>query len=165
MSTWSDFLSTLAQVSVSLLALLFVSFQITRNRWTKKPARQLVAIQTSLEFLTPSFFAFVALLPAEPITIYGQQINVWQMGAIFTSTIGILISLALLRYGFVHPNQKKSDNFLRSQINLQPMALLEYAAIFWFSYSGNLVLTSAMMIWLLVSGSYETWLFFSEHTT
>ncbi|CAG0998546.1 hypothetical protein ANAEL_02778 [Anaerolineales bacterium] len=44
----NDFYSAMSQVAVSLLALLFVSFQIAHSRWVGRPARQYLAIQTSL---------------------------------------------------------------------------------------------------------------------
>lgn len=76
-STWTDFLSMLAQVAVALLALLFVSFQIARDRWVTKPARQYVAVQTLLEFLTPSFFAIVALFLAQSLRIGPMHFEAW----------------------------------------------------------------------------------------
>ena len=160
LSSWTDFLSMLAQVAVALLALLFVSFQIARDRWVSKPARQLVAIQTLLEFLTPSFFAIIALLPVAPFNIGSVQLSGWQIGGFLTSIFGLVVSLAVSRYGLTH--HKSIDKFLETQLKLQPIAILEYVLILIFSIAGNLVLASIMMIWLLLSGSFETWLFFSE---
>ena len=159
-SSWSDFLSVLAEVSVALLALLFVSFQITRDRWISKPARQLVAVQTLLEFLTPSFFAIIALLPVQPFNLANVRLSAWQIGGLLTSILGLVVSLTVARYGLKH--RKSIDNFLKTQLKLQPIAMLEYVLIFAFSITGNLVWASVMMVWLLLSGSYETWLFFSE---
>jgi len=163
MSTqWTDFFSMLAQVSVSLLALLFVSFQITRDRWINKPARQLVAIQTSLEFLTPAFFAFIALLPTDPIFLGNNTIEGWQIGGVMASLLGLFICFSIIRQG--RKNSSGLDNFAKLQIKLQWFAILvDYLPILVFSIIGNLLLTSIVLIWILFSGSVETWMFFSEH--
>jgi hypothetical protein len=158
--SWTDFLSMLAQAAVALLALLFVSFQIARDRWITKPARQFVAIQTLLEFLTPSFFAIIALLPVERLSLGKCQLMVWQIGGALTSVLGLLVSLVIIRYGMTH--QKNIDGFFKNQLRLQPIAVIEYSLILVFSIAGSLTLASAMMIWLLLSGSFETWLFFAE---
>ena len=159
---WTDFFSMLAQVSISLLALLFVSFQITRDRWIGKPARQLVAIQTSLEFLTPAFFAFIALLPMEPISFGKITILGWQVGGIMVSVLGLVICFAIIQHS--RKNRASLDNFAKLQLKLQWLAILvDYLPILVFSVIGNLLWASIVLIWILFSGSIETWMFFSEH--
>ena len=160
LSSWNDFLTMLAQVAVALLALLFVSFQIARDRWVKRPARKLVAIQTLFEFLTPSFFAIIALLPLAPFHLGSVQISVWQVGGVLTGILGLGVSIAIIRYGFA--NHEKTDKFLKGQLRLQPLAVFEYVLVLTFSALGSLPLASIIMVWLLFSGLWETWMFFSE---
>lgn len=161
LSQWTDFFSMIAQVSVSLLALLFVSFQITRDRWINKPLRQLIAIQTSLEFLTPAFFAFLALLPLEPIPFGKISIHGWQVGGVMTSLLGLAVVFAILRHG--RKNPVSLDSFAEKQIKLQSVAIfIDYLPLLIFSIIGNLILASIVLIWILFSGSIETWMFFAE---
>ena len=159
-STWSDFLSVLAEGSIALLALLFVSFQITRDRWIKEPMRKLIAVQTLLEFLVPAFFGIVALLPTTPIILKNMEISAWQIGGVFTSLLGIIVAIAVTRFAI--KNKAQLTKFGKRQLNLQPMAIGEYLLLFIFSIAGSLVWSSVVLIWLLLSGSWETWEFFTE---
>lgn len=158
--SWADFFSILAETSVALLALLFVSFQIAREKWVTNPSRRLIAVQTLLEFLTPSFFAIIALLPIKEFIIINTCINVWQIGGVFTSIFGLITCYVIVKYGI--NNRNNIDKFFKTQLILQILSITEYLAIFISSLDGNLLLTSILMIWLLLSGSFETWLFFSE---
>ena len=160
---WNEFFSTLAQISISLAALLFVSLQITREKWITKSARKLIAFQTLLEFLIPSFVAFIALMPAEPLHIFGKSTYYWQIAGILGAILGLAISLLLLRLGLFHYHT--FDAFIKNQVKYQGFALLEYLIVLGASLYGQLVLLSLVMIWLLISGSVETWLFFGEHST
>ena len=158
--SWTDFLSILAQASVSMLALLFVSFQIARERWVSKAPRRLVAIQTLLEFLVPSFFAIIALLPINSFPFLKIQFYQWQIAGFLLSICGLFVSGKILQYN--RKNTDDIDEFFKKQVKLQWVSLFEYLLVMWFSIDGNLFCASLMMIWLLLSGSYETWLFFAE---
>ena len=159
-SSWSTFLSMLAQVSVSLLALLFVSFQVTRNRWISDLMRRLIAVQTLLEFLVPSFFSIIALMPISPLALRNIQIAVWQVGGCITSILGIVVAIFVTEYGLKH--RSSLDMFGRSQLKLQILVFAEYSILFISSIMGNLELASALIVLLLFSGAWETWQFFAE---
>jgi len=158
--TWIDFFEMLAQAAVALLALLFVTFQITRDKWISKSTRKLIAVQTLLEFLVPSFFAMIALLPIDPIQVWNFQLSIWQIGGISLSLIGLIMSYKIIRYG--KKNLENIGGFFKNQLKLQGIAIIEYLLILIFSALNILTWASIMLIWLLLSGSYETWLFFAE---
>lgn len=158
--TWIDFFEMLAQVAVALLALLFVTFQITREKWISKHTRKLIAIQTLLEFLVPSFFAMIALLPIDPIQLGKFQLSIWQIGGILFSLVGLIMSYKIIRYG--NNNRESLGSFFKKQKGYQKYAIIEYLFILIFSVLNMLAWTSIMLIWLLLSGSIETWMFFAE---
>lgn len=159
-STWANFFSILAESSVAMLALLFVSFQIAREKWVTNHSRRLIAVQTLLEFLTPSFFALIGMLPIKEFNVGKMYFTVWQIGGLFTSIFGLIICYVIIMYGI--NNKNNVDKFFKTQFKLQIISVIEYLAIFISSLIGDLLLTSILMIWLLLSGSFETWLFFSE---
>lgn len=157
---WTTFLSVLAQSGIALLALLFIGFQIARERWISKPMRKLVAVQTLIEFLVPSFFAFVALLPVQQVAMGNLQLAGWQLGGMLAGIVGVFTAAFITRHGI--QNRRKLDSFGQNQLRLQWMAFGEYTLILLFAAIGSLVGVSIMMVWLLMSGSIETWLFFAE---
>lgn len=162
-SEWSSFLGVLAQSSIALLALLFVAFQINRERWITDPMRKLIAIQTLLEFFVPSFFSLIALIPAQPlkpIPTSNFTIYIWQIGGVITSLAGLRIASMVTKYG--KEPEEEPDEFGRKQLRLQPIAKLEYSLLLALSIYGTLFGASLIVVWLLISGSYETWFFFSE---
>lgn len=156
MAEWQNFLSTLAQASVALLALLFVSFQLARDKWIKDEMRKRVATQTSLEFMAPFLFALSGLLPETPLDKFIDYS--WQIGATLGSLGALFVAVRIVQYG----RKNELDGFGKTQLQLQWMVFPEYIAILYFTYVGNLEVVALIMSWLLISGSYEAWLFFTE---
>ncbi len=159
-TSWNEFLSVLAQVSVSMLALLFVSFQIARERWVSKATGRLVAVQTLLEFLVPSFFSIVALLPINPFNYQRIKFYHWQIAGILLCVCSLVVSVKILVYN--HKHTSEIDEKFKNQVKLQSVTILVYFSIMRSLIAGNLIWVSILMILLLLSGSIETWLFFAE---
>ncbi len=159
-TSWNEFLSVLAQASVSMLALLFVTFQISRERWVGEAKRRFVAIQTLLEFFVPSFFSLIALLPINPFLFGRIKVYHWQLAGFLFSCCGLGIAVKILLYNRKHLNE--TDKLFKNQVKLQPVSLIEYLFLLCLSLAGNFLGVTILMIWLLISGSYETWLFFTE---
>jgi hypothetical protein len=160
-SSPTDFYSVMSQVAVSLLALLFVSFQIAHKRWVKSTGRKILAIQTSFEFMTPLLFSLCVILPTNTFILFGIKIVVWKTGGVIIGAIGLIIACWFVIYAWRHP--KNRDIFVKRQLALQLVAIFfDYIPIMIWSILGRLDVVSLWMIWMLVSGSVETWLFFSE---
>jgi len=143
---WGDFWAILTEAAVALLALLFVSFQITRDRWIKSPMRKLVAIQTLFEFLVPTFFGLIALLPI----LIGKDMEPWRIGGVLTAALGLGMSVVVIRFGI--KNSSQLDPFGRNQLKMQPLALGEYLLLLGFSVAGNITGAAIILVWLLFSG-------------
>jgi hypothetical protein len=154
----TTFLTTLGAGSLALLTFFFLTLQQSRSSWIKKPLRKLIAIQTLLEFLIPAFFTLIALLPMKA-SFFGQPTAGWQGGGMLVGIGGGLVAL-LISYRAI--TQHQLDPFGKQQLWLQPLALIEYALLFISSFLGSFVWTALLLIWLLVSGSWEAWRFFSE---
>ena len=165
-SEWIAFLSVMAQSAAALVALVFIAFQIAWERWIGDPMRELVAIQTLLEFLIPGFFAFIALLPLPTPTVGPAHFAAWQAGAVFAGAVGLHAAVRVTRYA--RQNRPRLDEFGRSQLDLQWWAFSEYGIVLAcvpvgiFAPAFGLVAVSVVMIVVLISGSYETWVFFAE---
>jgi hypothetical protein len=158
---WIAFLSVLAQSAIALLALIFIAFQIARERWIHEPMRKLVAIQTLLEFLVPAFFAFLALLPIQQIAIGSLCFARWQLGGMLAGLVGMCTAAYIAIYGIRY--RQALDPFGLRHLKMQWLPFMVYVLIFFFAiWVESLALTSGMMLWLLISGSAQTWMFFAE---
>jgi hypothetical protein len=142
------------------MALLFVSFQIARVRWVNDEFRKVIAVQTLLEFFGPLVFAIISLMPVGPLEIGKQDIEAWQVGGAIAALAGGAWAIKVTILGI--RNQSILDSFGQKQVRLQFWVYVEYAILIVAVVAGHLPTTSGLMIWLLISGSWEAWEFFTE---
>jgi hypothetical protein len=99
-------------------------------------------------------------LPINPFLFGRIKVYHWQLAGFLLSCCGLGITVKILLYNRKHLNE--TDKLFKNQVKLQPVSLIEYLFLLCLSLAGNFLWVTILMIWLLISGSFETWLFFAE---
>lgn len=197
--TWTGFFTALAEISATLVALLFVSIQVRHDLWVTSELRKHLAIGTLLEFLTPAIVSVGVLAPlfdwqsksasiipvlnslptgiVEPL----QHIALWHVAGCLLGGLGIIngtwFAVLWIRDARDAMKAGKPTGWLRLLRDservmgstrwpflLTPLLYLEYGFLIYSAVNGFLTLAAIVLLWLVFSGSFETWWFFSEPT-
>jgi hypothetical protein len=131
---------------------------LNRKAWSQDPFKRLIAVQTLLEFMVPSFFALVALVPSPSGGPGGS--STWRFAALVTGAIGLAWTARTTFFAF--RRRHELDGWARMQLRFQGLAFVEYVSILAFSALNRLTWTVGVMIFLFASGAFETWVFFAD---
>lgn len=179
---WAGYFTALAEIAATLVALLFVSIQLRHELWVRDELRKHLAISTLLEFLTPAIVSVSVLAPlfdwrakvasAAPVlnSLPGgivdllQHVALWHLVGCLLGAIGIVngswfVILGLRR---LLKQPDKVAGAIRWPLLLSPLVYVEYGLLIYSAIAGFLTLAAIVLLWLVFSGSFETWWFFSE---
>jgi hypothetical protein len=143
MEEWLAVIQVLPGVSVTLLAIAFVTFQVKLDIWSELPIRQSVAISNLVELSTPMFFSLIALMPGHPWIVAGRV----------TGVAGyIVIAVHLLLYWRTRTNPRTI--FDKLQLVGAVSLIFTFSLLLWVP---NLKVKVYVLIWMLFSGTVESW--------
>lgn len=143
MNDWLPVLQVFPGVSVTLLAIAFVTFQVKLDIWSEGPLRQSVAISNLAELSTPMFFSLIALMPGHP----------WVLAGRLTGVAGyIVVAVHFLLYWKTPANLRTP--FDKTQICGAVFLFVTFSLLLWIP---NLRVKVYVLIWMLFSGAVESW--------
>lgn len=90
---WKDFFTVVAPISGTILALLFVAFQVNAVRWGKVPLRQAAAARSLVETSAPLIIGLCALYPGGRWTLGGKIAGCMGLGSVLVFLILYLLSV------------------------------------------------------------------------
>ncbi|BBZ44828.1 hypothetical protein [Mycobacterium parmense] len=90
---WKDFFTAVAPISGTILALLFVAFQVNALRWGKVPLRQAGAARSLVETSAPLIIGLCALYPGGRWTLGGKVAGCMGLGSVLVFLIFYLRSV------------------------------------------------------------------------
>jgi hypothetical protein len=141
---WTSFGQLMAAVSVTLLAIAFLTFQVRSEVWRNDILKQVVAISTLIELSAPLFFYLIALFPSHPWVAAGYVVG--GAGYLLIAThVGL----------FVH-HRNVADAFDRRQVFGAAILFLTFSLLFWWH---SIFVKSVVLVWMLFSGLWEAWYF------
>ncbi len=152
---WVGFWAGVAGVGTTLLGLAFATFQFRPTQWQGSTLRRLIAVFTLTELAAPVLISLVCLFPGHP----------WRSAAVGAGASGLcLVGIYWWRY-----HQAKSrltlTSFDRTQWRYSWVSFGVALLMLWSTTRDErlgLRLLAGAMVWLLVSGSVESWLFMTE---
>lgn len=141
---WNDFFAAITGVSVVLLSIAFLTFQVRSKMWHKEPLRQVVAVTTLAELAAPAFFGLLVLTPDHPWKVAGILVGVGGY-AVMTWHIVLLAK-----------HRTKVGTFDKLQAFGLLMTGTTFSLMLWYS---SLAVKSYVCVWLIFSGASESWIF------
>jgi hypothetical protein len=149
-SDWEPFFSALAQVAVTVFAVLLALLQVTRRTWQTSTLRAAAAALALLQLAVPLLAGLVALMPGNP----------WRVGHLVMGSAGLL---GLVWHGWLHlRHEDEADTFDQRQVQIGlPVSLAAYFGLVAFAWNGSptsLYVVGALDVWLLLAGSVQVWL-------
>ena len=141
---WTSFGQLMAAVSVTLLAIAFLTFQVKSEVWRAHILKQVVAISTLAELSAPLFFFLIALFLNHPWVTAGYVVG----GAGY---LLIATHVALFVY-----HRRIADTFDRRQVFGAGILLFTFSLLFWWQ---SIFVKSVVLVWMLFSGLWEAWYF------
>jgi hypothetical protein len=146
---WTGYWGAVAGVGATLLGLAFVTFQLRAREWRATPARHLTAVFTLCELAAPVIISLTSLWPGHP----------WRQS---TLIVAALAAVLLLVYRLKVRAEPGKDDFSArharlSWITVCVIMVLVVGAL--VSEQAGLKIVASGMLWLLVSGASESWLF------
>jgi hypothetical protein len=156
MEAWTGFFATITGVAAALLTIAFLTFQL-KATWWSHALRRYIAIFTLLEFGAPIIIGLIVLMPRHP----------WRIASIIVGITGLALLIAYW-VGYAQTRTalkvvgKKPDRFDRDQILLSPITLacsIILVASGFITERVGVYMVASVSIWLLISGSVESWRF------
>lgn len=144
LSGWLGFFGVLAGASTALLSIAFLTFQVKADQWRRDVLLQVVAIRTLVELLVPLFVSLVTLIPGHRWHLAGAL-----AGAGGYVLVGYHVAVASI-------GRRRMDRFDKMQLVGSVTIMMAAYSILAF---GALVWVASVLVWLLVSGSAEAWMF------
>lgn len=153
---WNDFWALIGGIAATLLGLAFNAFQNRVEDWRSSPPRHLVAVFTLGEFGVVVVMALVCRMP-------GDQ---WSWTARCTTLVGLVLvgayRFALRRHQAV---LEPFDHTQRKLSWVTVVVLLVLGAASVLPARHGLPAVAGLMVWFVVSGSIESWLFLRGPST
>ena len=148
---WVGYWAAVSGVGATLLGLAFVTFQVRIEHWRSSRLKSMTAAFTLTELAGPTLISLWSLTPNHP----------WRAAAGVSGVVGVCL-WGYYRYVYLHTPDSDKTKFDRTQARLSWLTLVVSGAILVSAVIGDstgLRLLGVALIWLLISGSIEAFLF------